>query len=336
MPTEDELVQALDLVSQPPGAPALQSLSRSELLELRAIRRWTKARGIVGYGLAERVTMGQSVDGDLTLKVYVSKKKTKRQLPVRERVPRFASLPGLQTEIPLDVEEIGDQRLQNNYRIRPLRPGSSIGVVGGETGTLGCLVRLLNPSNTLMLLSNNHVLAGSGRLSKGAVIVQPGPDDGGTVTGDSVGSLFETVAFNFDLGFNNLCDAAVCMVSNATETNPAMPNIALRSTAEKVTRGQQIQKHGRTTGHTTGSVKDVNYRTFMNFPKPNGSSGKAGFLDQVLCSRYSKPGDSGALICDMNGSPVGLHWCGSNIVSVFSPISFVLDALKIEEIITET
>jgi hypothetical protein len=92
----------------------------------------------------------------------------------------------------------------------------------------------------------------------------------------------------------------------------------------------QVQKSGRTTGHTVGLVQDVHFRTVMLYPKPGGGWGDAGFRDQVLCSRYSDGGDSGSLVCDMNGNPVGLHWCGSKAASIFSPISFVFDLLKIQ------
>jgi hypothetical protein len=94
--------------------------------------------------------------------------------------------------------------------------------------------------------------------------------------------------------------------------------------------GTQVQKTGRTTGHTTGLVKDVHYRTFMSYPRPGGGWGTLGFRDQVLCEKYSDGGDSGSLVCDMQGRAVGLHWAGSTSTSVFSPLAFVFSALNVE------
>ena len=56
---------------------------------------------------------------------------------------------------------------------------------------------------------------------------------------------------------------------------------------------------------------------------------RAGFRDQVLCTKYTDSGDSGSLVCDMQGVAVGLHWAGSQSVSIFSPIAFVFQQLDI-------
>ena len=58
--------------------------------------------------------------------------------------------------------------------------------------------------------------------------------------------------------------------------------------------------------------------------------GGVGFVDQVLCTRYTKPGDSGSLVLDKeSGKAVGLHFAGANGGSVFSPIDDVLEALGV-------
>jgi hypothetical protein len=56
--------------------------------------------------------------------------------------------------------------------------------------------------------------------------------------------------------------------------------------------------------------------------------GEVGFLEQVLCSRYSKPGDSGSIVVDKKSkSIVGLHFAGANGGSVFNPIADVIEGL---------
>ena len=62
---------------------------------------------------------------------------------------------------------------------------------------------------------------------------------------------------------------------------------------------------------------------------PYPGVGKVGFIDQVKCTRYSKPGDSGAIIVDKKSRKiVGLHFAGSSDGSIFNPISEVVKAFK--------
>ena len=92
----------------------------------------------------------------------------------------------------------------------------------------------------------------------------------------------------------------------------------------------KVQKTGRTTDHTIGIIRDVDYRTTLRYRKPTGGSLRVGFKDQVLCSRYTAPGDSGSAILNMNRKVVGLHFAGSPSTSVFNKIGNVLDALNLE------
>src|SRR5205823_2168843 len=63
-------------------------------------------------------------------------------------------------------------------RQRPLGPGAVIGIPETRAGTLGAFVR--RPGDgALMLLSNNHILAGEDRAKVGAAVYQPAPGDGG-------------------------------------------------------------------------------------------------------------------------------------------------------------
>lgn len=327
--SEAALKQALELITMPPSAAVIQALPQTAQMDLARQRTWVGAPGIVGYGIAMRVTAGSPTD-QVALRVYVDRKRPVGQLQRDHRVPSSITIPMDTGVIPIDVEAIGVPVLQPlNARVRPLLPGYSIGVIDGETGTIGAVVFSEGHASLPMLLSNSHVLARSGCGATGDVIVQPGPGDGG-VLDDRVGLLKNWVPFNFDAGFNNLCDAAVAQLDGGSHISSDIPEIGTPHTVKTVlTRGTKVQKTGRTSDHTTGIVQDVNYRTFMDYPNPNGGIGSAGFRDQVLCSPYTEPGDSGSLICDMDGNAVGLHWCGSTKVSIFSPLKFALDALNL-------
>jgi hypothetical protein len=331
MVDEESLLRAQDVLTTPPDAPALENLGPDTQRVVDAARSWSTGPNVVGNGVAPRKTNGKKTT-EHALKIYVQRKLPLRNLPPDQRIPSEVEIPGFDEPVPMDVEEIGLLTLESSTsRIRPLQPGSSIGVLGAErAGTLGCLVAKTGAADTPLMLSNNHVIAQSGRSAIGTGILQPGILDGGQVD-DQVGELTEIVAFDFNPGYNNVCDAALAAISPGIAFVPALGDLDQpgEPTGNAPTVGQQVQKWGRTTGHTLGEIQDVHYRTYMSYQKPGGGYGSAGFRDQVLCSRYTDKGDSGALVCDMGGNAIGLHWAGSTAMSVFSPIEFVFAALGV-------
>ena len=91
-------------------------------------------------------------------------------------------------------------------------------------------------------------------------------------------------------------------------------------------RGMKVAKAGRTTGKTQGEIIDVNFRFVLQY---SGVAGKVGFVDQVLCTRYTDAGDSGSIVVDgESGKIVGLHFAGAEGGSVFNPIQPVMSALQ--------
>jgi hypothetical protein len=98
-----------------------------------------------------------------------------------------------------------------------------------------------------------------------------------------------------------------------------------------IRRGMQIKKVGRTTGYTTGVIQDIHFRTALSYPRPNGAiTQRVGFRDQVLCSRYSDGGDSGAIVLNSSNRVIGLHFAGAVAGSVFNRIQHVLRLLRVE------
>jgi hypothetical protein len=325
---QGELIHALDVLTLPPDAPRPEALDPPTLEAAKAARSWITGPNIVGTGIAQRITAGQTT-ADLALKVYVKKKRPVQAVPSAHLVPSEVQIPGLAEPVSVDVEAIGQQELEVlGTKVRPVIPGYSISVTTVDsTGTLGCLVALQSAPSQPLLLSNAHVISGYGLDAAGTVVIQPGESDQGQPA-DAIAELSVSVTFDFSPGFNNTCDAAVAKIDPDVSVSGAIPSIGMpKLTPVQPARGMAIQKTGRTTGHTTGIIKDINYRTYMLYPQPGGGYGNAGFRDQVLCTRYSASGDSGSLVCDATGSPIGLHWCGSTSTSVFSPIVFVFDAL---------
>ncbi len=96
----------------------------------------------------------------------------------------------------------------------------------------------------------------------------------------------------------------------------------------------KVQKTGRTTDHTIGIIRDIDFRATISYRNQGGGTVRVGFRDQVLCSRYTSDGDSGSAVLNLSGKVVGLHFAGSATASVFNKIGNVLDAMNLE-IVTE-
>lgn len=89
-----------------------------------------------------------------------------------------------------------------------------------------------------------------------------------------------------------------------------------------------VQKSGRTTGRTTGTIQTVNATVSVDY---GAGCGTAKFVGQFIVTPggFSAPGDSGSLILTNNTAkkPVGLLFAGSSTITVANRIADVLGAL---------
>ena len=143
---------------------------------------------VVGVGVGEKYSLGQPT-GVLAVKLFVRRKYPAGQLGDQNALPEM--IDGL----PTDVEAVGTFQFAKTLaapapmvqipnpriRIRPARPGSSIGFLDPDNpdarnvGTFGALV---TDGSQRYILSNNHVLANQDQLGEGTPIVQPGTFEG--------------------------------------------------------------------------------------------------------------------------------------------------------------
>jgi hypothetical protein len=89
--------------------------------------------------------------------------------------------------------------------------------------------------------------------------------------------------------------------------------------------GMRVQKTGRTSGYTSGTVTQVDVTIRIDYYGPT-----AVFDGQVVLSPLSQPGDSGAAVLDEGRRVVGLIFSGSGSATVMNPIQDVLEALEVE------
>jgi hypothetical protein len=230
--------------------------------------------------------------------------------------------------------------------MRPARPGISIGHYQITAGTLGCLVQR---DGQVHILSNNHVLAKSNAAQLGDAILQPGTADGGTAA-DQIGTLEQFIPIGFGafpggcsplallmrlFGIakpminepgNNTVDCAIARPLSADLVNPDILNIGIPTGAGAATLGTPVQKSGRTTGHTTDQITQIDVTVSVNY----GGTNVAVFKNQLMAGAMSQGGDSGSAVLDMDRQVVGLLFAGSNTTTIMNPIQFVLDALQVQ------
>jgi hypothetical protein len=213
---------------------------------------------------------------------------------------------------------------------RPVPIGVSIGNVGEcSAGTLGARVK---SGSNVFILSNNHVMALQNHAANNSVILQPGRYDTNCVTtlSDEIGRLGSYVPISYS--GNNTVDAAIAPtttlnVGKGTVTSGyGVPN----SVTTAATLNMAVQKCGRTTGCTKGTVTAVNATINVQY-----SDGVARFVNQVVITgrrgAFSRSGDSGSLIVTDNASanPVALLFAGGQTTTIGNPIGAVLSALNV-------
>ena len=335
MASEENLVRALDLLTTAPKGK-MATLTAGARAHVSKMRRVVNTKNVVAIGISEKITQGKRT-GTLALTFYVHRKKALSKMGAHVAVPPTVpeAISGPEA-IPTDVIAIGQPQLEvddlpNPLATRdPIQPGFSIGHVEVTAGTLGAIV---TKDDKLLILSNSHVLANSGLGKKGDGILYPASLDDGKSPKDVIAKLFDFVQFQVGDDFLNHVDCAVALPlgKRMGDLRSEIKGLFVPRGITKPVRDMEIVKVGRTTGETTGTIKDVHFRFIAEYE----GVGKVGFLDQVFCTRYSNGGDSGSLVLESKTKKaVGLHFAGfpdkkGVMGSVFNPIDQVLSALGV-------
>ncbi len=195
---------------------------------------------------------------------------------------------------------------------RPVPIGVSTGNVGEcSAGTIGCRVK--DGAGNVYALSNNHVYALENNAAIDSEVSQPGLYDTGCNYDpcNVIGRLADFEPLNFGPSSNNIIDAAIAFSSDANLGN-ATPSNGYgkpKSTPAEAQLSQKVQKYGRTTALTKGTVTGINANIWISY-----DSGQAYFANQVVVQStkpFIKAGDSGSLlVTDPNRQPVGLLYAG--------------------------
>lgn len=306
---------------------------------------------VITCGVGFKESQGAITDEPCVV-VGVTKKVPQAQLTAQELVPK-----ALSQNIKTDVVEVGQIRAFQSPRDRwrPAPGGVSIGHYAVTAGTLGCLV---TKNSQTYILSNNHVLANSNNAQAGDAILQPGTYDGGTQA-DQIATLAEFVPIDFGdappecsiatgveqlinavakamgsshriLAFQespgtNLVDCALALPTSLDIVSKEILNIGLPKGVHQAGLGTAVQKSGRTTGHTTDQIIQIDVTVQVAY-----GTHTATFTDQLMAGAMSAGGDSGSAVLDSDGYVVGLLFAGSETTTIINPIQAVMDALGVQ------
>jgi len=276
-------------------------------------------KNTVGIGYGYKISNGKQTN-ERALMLFVEKKM--QRISVEKALPPLLALAS--TPIKTDVVETGPIKPQPLVTRKPLQPGYSVGHFKITAGTFGAVV---TRKKAYQILSNSHVLADSGRGKKGDAILYPGKADGGVKGKDTVGKLARFRKFK-KTGETVDCATASIDKKRLADLRSDIKSLGVPkgTTAAKV--GMNVTKTGRTTATTTGKVIATDATIKLNY---GAGVGQVSFVKQVVCTRYSKPGDSGSLVLDKKTKKaVGLHFAGGPSGSFFNPIGLVLKSLGVK------
>ena len=309
--------------TQPPG------LTRALAAQARYTERLLQAEWVVG------TAVGLGANGQAEVQLYT-------------KVPGVAGLPAALDGVPVSAVVTGEIRAipivadapaersagarvsPSSAYSRPVPIGVSTGNQGEcSVGTIGARVK---SGKTTYALSNNHLYALENTAPLGSMVLQPGRADLNCASGSNalLGPLSKFVPIQFSTSANNKVDAAIAVATTANlgRSTPADGYGTPRATIAAAAINQVVQKYGRTTGLTTGTVVGLNSILDVGY-----TSGTARFVGQITIrsrGQFSRAGDSGALIVDSDKRPVGLLFAGTlNGYTFANQIGDVLKALQV-------
>jgi hypothetical protein len=241
-----------------------------------------------------------------------------------------SEIDGIQT----DVFECGEITKMVGFRekVRPIKPGFSVSHGKVSAGTIGGIFQ--DKDGDIVILSNFHVLTPDGKAKIGDIIYQPGTIDaiddllfkGWTRPLDKL-PYIGTLKNHSNIGANavNTHDSAIAKIHpdlvNSGFIDIIYPQLGKPlSGFGTVDVNNNVYKLGRTTGFTTGKIlsKSATFKIPYEF-------GLATFNDCIISTAMSQGGDSGSLGINENMQAFGLLFAGSQKVTLFNPISHVVN-----------
>lgn len=269
---------------------------------------------VVGVSLGFKDKNGFSTNIQ-SIRVFVRRKVPCDKLLSKDIIPKEFK------GIPVDVVQSGVFKANRlDTKVRPTIGGYSIGnFLGFSAGTLGCLVY---DSNYTYILSCCHVVY-LDYAGIGSAIIQPG--SGRSV--DTVASLYKYIKIKPETFFRsptNYVDCAICRLNDVKFGSPEIAFVGRPKSPIPPTLNLSVQKVGFVTELTKGKITDINVTMRVNL------QGKTAlFKKQIVTTKMTTCGDSGALLIYENNHAPGLLMSSGENNSTFNTISNVLKELNV-------
>jgi len=225
-----------------------------------------------------------------------------------------------------DVKALQYDNINRKSYNRPVYGGMSVSHKSVTAGTFGCVVYDAQTKKP-MILSNNHVLANSSLLSNptafiGDEIYSPGCYDTSGCQ-YKLGTLTRFVPLQEDV--YNFVDCAVSSPDNDEDINPNIIGIGIPQGYEAPRENMNVVKSGRSSGVTYSKIIDTHASMEVSY----GNS-IIRFASCVVTEANAIGGDSGVVSINTdNNKVVSLLFAGSDTVTVYNNIEYVLSALDI-------
>jgi hypothetical protein len=220
----------------------------------------------------------------------------------------------------------------------------------GWHGTFGCLVRSRDDPSSLFILSAAHVVALNGYAEPGDVVEAEYPP--GTDQWVEIGKFERAYRWYDSEGVQQLCDAALTRVTNATRISAEIEDIGvIKQISTDLYEGMRLKFRGAGTGNvafakllTFGAGTKALYRDFSN-----GNLFQLDYANQILYVQENNavptsptmPMDSGALVLTEDNQPIGMHFARTPDdypvnAAVCTPLQTILSALDVELVTAQT
>ena len=266
--------------------------------------------GVTGVDINEKVSNGKPT-GELSIVVYVEKKKPKSRLSAGEAIP--AEIDGIPTDVKEEKIELQADRVAladivpfvDATKYTTLHGGISMGPCrsvhlappdvpsAGDyvfVGTLGVLVSD-RTTKAAMALTNFHVACIDSGWAVGNARCQPGRVDGGSCPGDTIGSLTRAA-------LSNHVDGAVVTLQTSRATDCSIEQIGDVKGHTTAVLNSAVRKRGRTTGLTFGTVDSIDVSVTINYGDGLGNHTLKNQIrvlpDTNQSPKFSDHGDSGS------------------------------------------
>jgi hypothetical protein len=302
--------------------------------------------GVVGVDIAEKVSDGKPT-GQLSIVVFVQKKKPGARIARGQLIPK--EIDG----VPTDVQELEIELQSAMVKLDDvvglvdataypsLHGGISMGprrsvyltppevpAAGNYVfvGTLGAMVRD-RATGATMALTNFHVACPRG-WAVGDRMAQPSLVDNAPAATD-FGSLTRSV-------LSENVDGAVVTLDAGKAWSASIETIGNVAGTTAATIGMPVQKRGRTTEHTFGTVRSTDFTVTINYGGDVGSRTLRNQVrietDTTRSARFSQKGDSGSVIVGDDRNVIGLLFAGSTDGqwTFGNPIAAVQDELGVD------